>query len=156
MYAQPESQLWQSWNHLSWLAMEEGGEKLQLQLWWWSYVSVLVRPCQGQNQSWKFLINLSSLMDWQMDCHGFGQSSRWFLILFSSVYNYFVSCINRLLPVGIVLFRYVSVCQVIKNIIDFLKIAQCFCLIWPLKFVWYISQIYIYGIFLIWQACSFF
>ena len=32
--------------------------------------------------------------------------------LSSSLYGYFVSCVNRLLPVGIVLFRYVYVCQV--------------------------------------------
>ena len=35
--------------------------------------------------------------------------------LSSSTYGYFVSCVNRLLPVGIVLFRYVYVCQVSRT-----------------------------------------
>ena len=37
-----------------------------------------------------------------------------------SLYSYFVTCVNRLLPVGIVLFRYVYVCKVRKNYKAFL------------------------------------
>ena len=41
------------------------------------------------------------------------QTPDWFLILFCSVYGYFISCMNRFLSLGIVLFRYVNVCQVL-------------------------------------------
>ena len=40
------------------------------------------------------------------------------------MYAYFVSCVNRLLPVGIVLFRYVYVCKVSPSWSHFFSIIE--------------------------------